>query len=205
MSEGLGDLLADTGADLLEAVLDQAQQDELLKSIPIVGTVLGLIRISATIKDILFAAKVKKFLLSLPQISETTRQTFQKKMQSDEAYRNRVGECLLFTLEKLDSLEKAAMLAKVFASFVNGTINDIVFRRLAAAIELAFIDDLHNLAYSIGLRRYRDLQPLVHTGLVNIYPKINTGSPQFGSFIDDTDISLKISNLGQIFIGIMKN
>jgi hypothetical protein len=57
-------------------------------------------------------------------------------------------------------MKKPPMLAKAFAYFIKGEIQEEEFRRLASAIDLAFVDDLELLAMRFKTVNNKMLWPL---------------------------------------------
>jgi len=204
MSDNVNDQIIEGGSELLEFAIDQILEDGLLKDFPLVGTAIKLATVGKSIRDRLFLAKLQRFLVALPKIDPTKREKFQKQVQDDKEFRNRVGETLLLVIERLDSLEKPEMLAKAFAYFVRGKISESDFRRLASAIDLAFVDDLKFLAPQF--KRYHNdrLAPLVRAGLAEITPLIREGTNIIDGHRGDY-ATLRVTKLGHLFISAMND
>jgi hypothetical protein len=99
-------------------------------------------------------------------------------------------------LDRFDDLEKPEMLAKFFAVFVRGKINLETFRRLAAATDIGFLEDLKTFAQISNFADER-LKPLysnlVRTGLVSLEgPNV----PGEGGM---AKIRYEVNGLGQLF------
>jgi len=93
----------------------------------------------------LFADKLVEFLQALDQMTPEAREKFTEKMAESQEETQKVGETLLLVLEKITALDKAQILAYVFIAYTQGRIGSADFRRLADAIDQAFIDDLKEL------------------------------------------------------------
>lgn len=196
--------------DIFEAIIDQTLDDSLLNDIPIIGTAVKLAYIGKSIKDILFLEKVKRFLFSLPKLSESKKKDFYSKMNENQEFKKKVGEVLLLTIERLDNLDKASTLAKVFGYFVQGKITFNQFHRLSSAIDNAFIGDIIQLV-RLPVETYGHnrnyMSELVRTGLTEYVPSANERDPGIfeGPRKIDVKMDLKISDLGKLFEMIMKD
>ncbi|MCX6923227.1 MAG: hypothetical protein NT154_08470, partial [Verrucomicrobia bacterium] len=77
-----------------------------------------------------------------PKFTEAEKNKFLEEDLRDPKSTKQLGDALVLILDKLDDLEKPAMLAKVFAAYVRGHIDYADFRRLAAGIGSSFVGDL---------------------------------------------------------------
>jgi hypothetical protein len=59
-----------------------------------------------------------------------------------------VGETALLVIDKLSDLNKAELLGFYFACFLGGHLDQYQFKRISAAIDSAFIDDIHTFLNS---------------------------------------------------------
>jgi hypothetical protein len=103
--------------------------------------------------------KVAGFILACPDFNETERERFAKKHLEDAPSAKRLGDGIVLILDRLDDLEKPQVIAQVFAALVRGRIDLATFRRLAAAIDIGFLDDLKAFA------NLRDAAPVQMTAL----------------------------------------
>jgi hypothetical protein len=204
MSDDLDDLIVDGASDLIDFAFDQVTDSELLKDLPFIGFAVKIAKAGLSVRDRLFLRKVQLFLAALPKIEDEKKARFQEQLDSDKEFRNRVGETLLLIIERLDSLKKPEMLAKAFAYFMKGKIKEQEFRRLASAIDLAFIDDLEFLASRVRLYNNDRLWPLVRAGLAQVSPLAKEDSMSVIAREElNVRISLEISKLGKLFASAM--
>ncbi len=131
----------DLAADLGEIALDQFLKDGPLKDVPFVGSLVKMWRGTVSLRDSLFLKKLLRFLASA-QVDGNERQQFLQKLQTDSDFRRDTGLHLCLVLERLDDIEKADVLAALFASFVVGNITRDDFRRLSGALDRAHLPDL---------------------------------------------------------------
>jgi hypothetical protein len=121
-------------ADLAEAGIDQLLQDGFLRDVPLLGTLLGVLRTAGGIRDLLLAKKLGRFLFALRRVSPHDREVFCDSLVTS-AERRRVGEALLLLLDRLDDMEKPELLARVFRAVVRGHLDRETFRLMASAID----------------------------------------------------------------------
>lgn len=194
--------ITDLSSELLEVGIDQILDEGILRDIPILGTAIRIADIAKSVRDRLFLYKVQLFLNASDRISQAEREKFKQKLDNEPEFREKVGETLLLIIERLDSLEKPALLARLFSHLIRENITLSEFRRLAYAIDIAFIDDLRFLMLRFGQIDNRSFAPLVRSGLAEINPNINRGQENvFGMSTDY--ISFRISDLGKLFTRIM--
>ncbi|MGR5278430.1 hypothetical protein ACPV5J_17245 [Vibrio rotiferianus] len=150
ISENLALTIAKSGstefpAEVLEFTIDQALDESLLKDIPFVGWVVKGISTARTITDRIFYHKVLRFLLTLEKVSDSDRQDFLYKIETDHKFQRNVGEHLVVILNKIDSFEKTSLLAKCFDHFISQDIEYSYFMNLSFIIERTPIYDLEAL------------------------------------------------------------
>jgi hypothetical protein len=177
--------LSSISEDLIEVGLDSLLQDGILKDIPIIGTIIGVGKSVISIRDKFLTRKVLDFLQGLNNISDEERRKFLKDIDGDTNYQRRVGENLVMLLDRLDDLNKPAMVVKLFRSYLRDEITYNEFLWFASVIERAFINDLVGLlermsqASIYGIDLYAER--LYHLGLSqinfddSIYQRIGNG------------------------------
>lgn len=102
--------------DAAELILDSILTDGVLREIPIVSTVVGLAKAGFTVRGNLFIQKVLRFLNPLSKYTREQRQNYLAKLDQDEV--KQAGQYMILYLERLDSLDKPAMLSKVFEAYM---------------------------------------------------------------------------------------
>jgi hypothetical protein len=186
------DHLADVGFELGEIALDQLLDEGVLREIPILRSVAGIVKTVGNVKEAVFIRKVAGFLLGLSKFTQEERGKFTKEYLADPKAAKRLGEALVLLLDRLDDFEKPQMLAKAFTALVRGKIPLEAFRRLAAAIDIGFIVDLKRLANEseeIGGLTSDFLANLLRTGLVEFAPGVGPKT------------RFDVGVLGRLFIG----
>ena len=148
----LGDSLITTvaragGTDLLtdaaEFSLDQILRGDLVKEIPIFGTLARLYKVGVGIRDYLFVKKLLRFFGKLSDISQEERERFGKRMDEDEGYRQKVGDHIVLVLDRLDDVSKAELAGRIFRAFVQAEIDLETLLRFCVAIDRCLVSELN--------------------------------------------------------------
>jgi len=159
---------AELVADIAEVGLDTILSDGLLKDIPALGTAVRLAAVVLGVRDALFLKKVAIFIkeVELGVEEDQARKDFKSALSENSSEAKRTGETLLLILDRFNDFEKPTILAKVFLAFLSKQITFQEFRRLASAIDTAFVGDLRDLvAYG---DKMNDLASLLPSGLSTI-------------------------------------
>lgn len=142
--------LNDLTAEILEISLDAVLNNETLKSIPIVGLAFKGFSLYQNISEAFFIKKLLTFLFKLNEIPYKTRIEFVNKLESERETR-KAGEKLLITLNRLDDIDKSAMIGNLFKHTILGSISYEDFGQLSHMIDNSYVNDLKKL---IGDVRY---------------------------------------------------
>jgi hypothetical protein len=127
----------DLSIDYSELALDEFLGDGLLKEMPVIKTLVGVVKTGIAIKERFF---IKKFLTFLREfhsgsISQDSLDKFKIKFESDQKYREDVTEQVLILVEALTSVKKVKILARLFVSYIDGNFDWDRFRELALILE----------------------------------------------------------------------
>jgi transcriptional antiterminator Rof (Rho-off) len=149
--------------DLFDSVI----HSDLFKRIPVVGPAIEVCETVDDVRARMFARKLVGFLQPLDQMTPEARKKFTEKMAESQEGMQKAGETLLLVLDKITALEKAEIIAYVFITYTQGGMEEADFRRLADAIDHAFIDDLKELldAQKTGRSQASYMKHLERTGL----------------------------------------
>jgi len=134
--------LQNVAIGLTETLTDSILKDGLLKDIPIVSTIVGLGKTSMKITDLIFLKKVISFLVGLKNISIEERKKMIDEIDSSQKFRIKVGEKLLYIIDKCDDHENAQYISQLFAGYIKGEIDYPDFLRASKVIERMYIGDL---------------------------------------------------------------
>lgn len=127
----------------MEIGVDSVINDGILKDIPIVGTLVNLIKSAYSINTYLFLKKIIAFLNGIADIGEAERNKMISEIDESDKYKIKVGEKLLFILDKCDDTEKASLISKAFSSFIKKEIDYSDYIKIAYIINNIFIEDFH--------------------------------------------------------------
>ena len=127
---------------LAEVFTDSLMKDGIAKDIPIIGTVIGLGKASIGIKEILFLKKIIYFISELKNISITKRYEMIDKIDTSGKFRTRVGEKLLYIIDKCEDHEKSQLIAILFSAFLSEKISYEEFLRASHIVDQVMLEDL---------------------------------------------------------------
>lgn len=128
--------------DLTEVVIDSNIAEGLLKDVPLLSTIIGTFNTVTNIKDKLFLKKILTFLYELKSISENKIEEQINKIEEDLKYRTKVGEKLLFIIDKCEDTDKASLTGLLFKSFLEKKIDYDQFITGTNIIEKTPLPDL---------------------------------------------------------------
>jgi hypothetical protein len=191
----------DLVVDLGELGLDAALEEGVLKEIPVLKSIIACHKTWEAIHDQLFLRKIAGFLFACPRFTDAEKQKFLNEHLNGPQSTTRLSDSIVLVLDRLDDLEKPPMVAQAFAALVRGEIDLGTFRRLTAAVDIGFVEDLKDLVRQTHptADQMRSLFPcLVRTGLTWIHgPNV----PGEGGM---ARTQYQVSDLGRVFINCMK-
>lgn len=132
----------------VEAFVDTVTENEAVKAVPILGTALKVCKGVDDLRNRALAAKIYKFLMEPALQSPHGKARLQISVSSSKEEADKLGETLFLTLEKFSDMRKPELLAQVFVAYLDEVIDLSMFRRIAAALGLAFVDDIESLLES---------------------------------------------------------
>ena len=127
---------------LAEAFADTLIEDGIAKDIPIIGTVIGLGKASIGIKEILFLKKMIYFISELKNISATKRHEMINNIDKSGKFRTKVGEKLLYIIDKCEGHDKSQIIAVLFTAFLSEKISYDEFLRASHIVDQVILEDL---------------------------------------------------------------
>lgn len=160
-------------SDLSSVIVDSAEigidrlllSDGLLKEIPIVSSVVSIIKTTQSISNHLFLKKIVSFLVGLKDIPSSMREAMITKVEESKKYRNKVGEQLLFILDHCEDDIKAEYISYWFGAFLKEEISYTDFLKGASAINNMATEDFESfIDDSIDL--YLDNSVYIGAGLL---------------------------------------
>lgn len=125
-----------------ELVLDGIMSDGILKNVPLIGTIIGVIKFGNSINQHLTAKKIYKFIFELHKISKEKRIRKVNEINSSKKYQSNVGETVFEILEKIESDGKPEIIGKIFAAVIEDEIDYETFLKAAHIVKSLFYFDL---------------------------------------------------------------
>lgn len=155
--------------DPVEQVLDSLLADGVAKDIPVIGTIYGLFKVGGNVKDWLFCKKLLHFLSGIADVPPKERAAMISKIDEGGGHQIKVGEKLLYILDKSDDHENARIVAYLFAAFLSEELSYDDFLRASRGVQAIMTVDLWRFVddekerWDIG-----DAQDLLNTGFIAI-------------------------------------
>lgn len=153
-----------------EILIDSVIDDGLLKEIPIVKTLVGLIKTTTNISSILLLKKIIIFLDGIKNIPQNKRYKMIAEINNSPKYRIKVGEKLLYIINHCDDHDKASLISELFKAFLSEEIEYDDFLQGSSILNSIYINDL-NLFLSLDENKLsvEDAMQFVGFGLYNVF------------------------------------
>ena len=133
---------------LFEVFVDSLIEDGVVKDIPIIGTVIGIGKAGMGIREILFLKKIIYFISELKDIPAKKRHKLIERIDNSGKFRTRVGEKLLYIIDKCDDHEKSQIIAFLFSAFLSERISYDNFLRASHIVDKVILEDLKWFVWS---------------------------------------------------------
>lgn len=148
----------DLAVDYSEIYIDDLMDNGALKEIPIVKSVVGVIKAGISINQFWFAKKLLTFIkeFNTGEIDPKKKLKFQEKINTDDKYRKKVSEQVMVFLDKFLEINKAKISANLFKAYVEEKITYEQFVSISICLEklhpdsYRFLNELENLNYEIN-------------------------------------------------------
>lgn len=141
-----------------EITLDSLLEEGVLKDLPIIGIISGLAKTALNIQDQLFLKKIIRFLTELSNTDPKERNRLITKIDNSNEFEIKVGEKLLYIIDKCDDHRSAEYVAKLFRAFLNEELDYSDFLRGSAIMQNIFRADLEFFINN----RVEDLEKEIH-------------------------------------------
>lgn len=169
--------ILELGAEGTEIALKQALDDSVLKEIPIVGSIVKLYDIGASIRDRLFTEKVRQFLIAFNEVPEEKRSKLRKAVLSGKDECEKIVQKIILIIEFQSDLEKSELIANFFLAYLDEMISNSDLRRALDVTSTYFLDDLKQFLKEDGSMGFmqENYEDLENRGIANL-----AGSPLIG-------------------------
>lgn len=134
--------LESLAVEFSENLLDLAMDENIIKEIPLFGSILGIGKGVMSISDRLFTKKLFNFLYQIKDLSSIERNQQIIKIQQSSKYQSRIGEKLLMIIDKCNDAQKASWIGKLFYHCLRHEINYADFLSCSEIINRASIDSI---------------------------------------------------------------
>ena len=128
------------GADI---AIDLLTESELLKDIPVAGSIYKLGKTLSSIPDVIFLHKIGKFLKTINEkTTKNQRVAFAEELKKDKEKRDKLYNTIFLKIDKFDDIYKSDLFAKIFSCFITNKIRKEEFNALSSALNSAPIEEL---------------------------------------------------------------
>ncbi|MGM9475186.1 hypothetical protein ACS5PU_02105 [Pedobacter sp. GSP4] len=151
VKEGLENPNFDLALDYAELALDSFMDNDAVKEIPVVKSIVGLFKGGLKIREIYFAKKLVTFLKEFHSgtLPDEKKAQFKEKFNADEKYRDSVVEQIMVLNDRFLEISKSKILANLFLAHLNDKYDWEGFLSLSYCVErlnLSATDYFHELA-----------------------------------------------------------
>lgn len=158
--------------NLAEIGVDTVIKDDLLRDIPIFGTLVGVGKCIRNVVDYLFAQKLIRFLTTIKDCDPKDRYEAIAQWEKDAKYRIKVGETIIGMIARCDDSIKAEWLSKLFYHLVLKKKYSHLFMRAEKALSSLSVMDIQVFlglpkdAYSV--QPEENCEPYLGSGLYGL-------------------------------------
>jgi len=186
--------LKDITNEILEEGIDSFLSDGVLKEIPIIKSFIGFMKLGKSIRDLFLFEKLLRFLFEIKSTTVDERRKLISKLEQEKSFNNKVGESLIFLLDRLDSLSKANIIGKLFKALIYGRIDSSTFQRLCFCVDRVYIKDI------VELRKIKKGQFVNNEAKNLLYISGLLNRPPLGEIQFNSENEFKINEIGNILI-----
>ncbi|MDV2360925.1 hypothetical protein [Vibrio cholerae] len=204
------DDLSNLAIDLGEVGIDAILEGGVLRDIPILSTIVSSINVIGSVRDALFTKKLISFLSELSDVSVEQRRSMIESIDNSNEYKIKVGEKLIYIIEKAEDHYASKIIAMFFSEFLSGKITYNQFLKISRIIDSMFIDDFLEFASdsSEPIDFYSD-NTFINTGLVDVYfePVVVTDGDKYNEYdkyVTSGGASLYVTRIGEIVRSVLK-
>ncbi|REG83149.1 hypothetical protein [Winogradskyella sediminis] len=156
--------------DYAELAVDGIMDDGILKDIPLVGTVIGIMKFSNSVNKHFAIKKIYKFLNQLNSIPQELRVKKIDEINNSKKYQSSVGEMIFEILKKIESDGKPEIIGRLFKAVIEEKIDYITYLRIAHLVKNLFYYDIVWLKENTtnGVVAEATPDPIFTSGLVDV-------------------------------------
>jgi hypothetical protein len=137
----------DLSIDYSEIYIDDLIENEAFKEIPIVKSIVGVIKAGISINQFHFAKKVLTFIqeFNSKKIDSTKKDQFKKRTLIDDKFRKKVTEQTMVFIDQHIVINKTKILAQLFSALVEEKISFDEYVSLGISLDKIHPDSFHFL------------------------------------------------------------
>ena len=193
--------------DIGEVVLDSVFHDGILKEVPIISTIVGTAKCIQNVSDVLFTKKLITFFEGLSKTTQRSRKEAIIKWDNDDDYKYRVGETLVYMINRCDDTQKAKWLSQLFRTLILEQANIIMFMRAEKILSSLSVLDVNIFLgldeQQVKALSYENGELFINSGLYS--PFVIGPNISGDTLIIDTITELRITECGKIIYDILKH
>jgi hypothetical protein len=157
VEKGLISPTFDLTIDYADIALHEFCDNELLKELPIIKSVVGAVRIGNNVKEIFFIKKLLSFLKELHSgiLDSSAMEDFKTRYDTDNKYKNQVIEQVMVMNDRFISVEKSKIYAQILKAHFYGKLcwdNFIAVTAILDIVNLKAIPYLKKLCEAPGYK-----------------------------------------------------
>jgi hypothetical protein len=198
----------DNMIDLIERLgevgIDTLIDDGILRDIPIIGSMVGILKLGKSISDSLLGAKVKRFIENLGSFDQEEINEFNQRMEDKTTFA-RTSRMILQYVNSYDSEQKAEILGYVFGEYIRKDIDEETFKKFASLIGSIYSQDLKEFVLKDGNFDWQYAHEYIAHGLVIFQvPKIETlGDIMVREYLDQTGMTYSSNPWGAEVVRVL--
>lgn len=201
---------------IAELSIDSLLKEEVLKEVPIVSTMVSMVKLGANIQDRLFLKKIVSFMAGLNEIPPDERRKMIDDIDASGKHRIKVGEKLLYIIDACNDHESSELVARLFKVFVEGGITYDEFLQSSNILDKITGQDFR--WFLNNARNYmsaEDAGSLISSGLFDLYyepidvrvkdqddHKMVSKGDKYKTEVDGGEMKVTISQAGKIIMNI---
>lgn len=108
----------DALTEIFEVGGDTFFKEGVAKEIPILGSMLSIIRAISATRNELFLKKIMRFMSQYDSVDQTSKNLLIDRFKDDSNYRKNIGETVFTALERFDQISKADAYGLLFVAYI---------------------------------------------------------------------------------------
>ncbi|ENM5799707.1 hypothetical protein NTH31_003720 [Vibrio mimicus] len=204
------DDLSNLAIDLGEVGIDAILEGGVLRDIPILSSIVSGINVIGSVRDALFTKKLISFLSELSDVSVEQRRSMIESIDNSNEYKIKVGEKLIYIIEKAEDHYTSKIIAIFFSEFLVGEITYNQFLKISRIIDSMFIGDFLEFASeSSEPIDFDSDNTFINTGLVDVYfepvvVKDGDKYDEYDKYVTSGGASLYVTRIGELVRSVLK-